>query len=270
MKSHRKAAVAGRFYPSNPKILSQEVKSFIDRSKHRTAYPVKFLIVPHAGYIYSGKTAGEAYAEITQNNYKKIVLLGPSHRYHFEGIAESGLSYWDTPLGSSEVLVLNSPHILKEQRYHQLEHSLEVQLPFLQYLKSGIALIPLLLSGNHQSAEEIASTLLQLDDKDTLWVISSDFNHTGPDFGHIPDQFGYKDGREMDLQAIKIIERGDIQVFRSFLEQTRSTICGALPILVAMLLIQSLSLRPFVFKKYDCSANMTGDIHSVGYGALYS
>jgi hypothetical protein len=270
MKTHRSPAVAGMFYPSNPKQLSREVNGYISSSKRISDHKVKFLIVPHAGYIYSGKIAGEAFAEVIGTEYDRVMVLGPSHRYSFKGMAESEESYWEFPNGSARIKAVDRAQVLKESRYHEDEHCLEVQFPFLLHLLPAASYSPILLSGPHQHADRLADLLHDLDDDRTLWVISSDFNHVGPNFHHFPQQFGYGSGEAMDRQAIDLITAGDKDGLLSFLGRTHATICGALPILTAMHLIQKMQRPEFRFKSYDCSGNQTGDQNSVGYAALFS
>jgi len=267
--TNRKTSVAGSFYPNNPTVLKNEISSFLSRTKKKSHQKVKFLVVPHAGYFYSGQTAGESFVEIQNHNYKKIILLGPSHRHRFNAIAESGFQKWESPLGLMSVDESRGGRIIQEPNYHRLEHSLEVQIPFLKYLLPDTPIIPLLLSGATTNANEFSDILIDYDDINTLWVISSDFNHTGPSFGHYPREFGYSSGEEMDAEALKLISKGSPKPFIDFLEKTNSTICGALPILVTMLLINKLKHQPLIFKSYDCSSRLTGDSDSVGYGAMF-
>ncbi len=269
MRSIRKNAVEGMFYPGSPGALKRNIADFLNVSEQTATAPVKMIIVPHAGYSYSGKIAGAAYSEITPERVENIMLLGPSHRHYFEGVAESMEDAWQTPFGTVDITHLNSPHIIRNAGYHKDEHCLEVQLPFIKYLMPDALVSPLLLSGDHSQAETIASQLQTFDSDGTLWIISSDFNHTGPNFRHIPEQVGYDSGKTMDQEAISLLTSGDINGFKTFLKRTRSTICGALPILVAMYLARSMNRQNFVFKSYDCSGDQTGDINSVGYGALY-
>lgn len=270
MKSVRKNAVEGLFYPSDPDVLQSNISSFLKSSQKEATATVKFIITPHAGYSYSGMVAGAAYAELAPEQFSRVILLGPSHRHYFQGVAESVADEWESPLGSVEISHLNSGNIARSATYHSNEHCLEVQIPFIKYLKPSVRLSPLLLSGKRSQAETIARQLMQFDSDETLWIISSDFNHTGPSFQHIPEKVGYKSGEMMDREAIRIITDGNINEFSGFLEKTHSTICGALPILVAMHLIRFMNRQNFTFKKYDCSGNQTGDINSVGYAALYS
>ncbi|MBU3916367.1 AmmeMemoRadiSam system protein B [bacterium] len=269
MENIRKMSVAGIFYPANATKLKNDINDYISSSQKESSQPVKFLIVPHAGYVYSGKIAGEAFSEISGNRYKRVMLLGPSHRAYFENIAESEEDYWESPLGNVKTDFLNHKSIAKETKYHKNEHCLEVQLPFIKTILPNATITPLLISGRHSKAHQYAEILSLFETDDTLWVISSDFNHVGPNFQHFPSDFGFGSGESMDMQAIEHITSGDIKTFSTFLEKTSATICGALPILVAMHLVKLFNLSGFTFKKYDCSGNQTKDKNSVGYAALY-
>lgn len=270
MKTHRKPAVAGMFYPGDANTLTRHVEGYLSSATRTSDNDTRFIIAPHAGYVYSGAVAAEAFAEVSTTPYERVVLLGPSHRYPFKGGAESEESVWQLPNGEARIKSTGFQKILRDARYHENEHCLEVQFPFLLHIMPDAEFSPILLSGSHDIAVELADTLLPLDSDRTLWVISSDFNHVGPQFRHQPQSYGFESGEAMDRQAIQLIEAGDIKGFTQFLRKTDATICGALPILTAMHLIQALKRRNFVFKKYDCSSNQTGDINSVGYAALYS
>lgn len=268
MERARKPAVAGMFYLGDSEQLKEEVNSFINTSDCLASQKVKFIISPHAGYIYSGAIAGEVFAEIKPYTYDHVILLGPSHRFWFGGLAESDAEVWETPIGTSPVRSLNLKKMKDASIYHAEEHGLEVQLPFLQTLYKG-EISPILVSGNIQHAAEYANILESFDGENTLWIISSDFNHVGPTFQYSPAKYGFKNGEEMDAEAIKIIESGDIQAFTDYLNTNHATICGRLPILIAMHLRQKLGIANFKLKKYASSGSMTKDRNSVGYGALY-
>jgi len=267
--SRRRNAMAGLFYPNDPVTLKNQIISFLSQSKRTSTQPVRFLIVPHAGYRYSGTTAGAGYAEIITDRIQRVILLGPSHRHYFQGLAATTDTQWETPLGSVELESIDHPRLLKNAMVHRDEHCLEVQIPFLQFLLPNARIIPLLLGGPRAQAGSLAEILSPFDSQDTLWVISSDFNHTGPNFQYEPKAYGYRSGEELDRKAIAYITAGDIDGFQVFLEKTEATICGALPILVAMHLIRKRGQGQFVFKAYDCSGKQTQDLNSVGYAALY-
>ena len=154
---------------------------------------------------------------------------------------------WDIPLGPVKIELLDTEAIEQNSMYHESEHCLEVQLPFLSVVQPNATLTPLLLAGPTSSAESYAKKLTPFDTQGTLWVISSDFNHVGPNFQHNPREFGYSSGEAMDLEAIDYITSGDIAGFSTFLKKTKATICGALSILVAMHLIKQMRLPNLKF-----------------------
>ena len=149
----RSPAVAGSFYPDSPQVLSVQVEKFIDDAEFtETAGELIGLIAPHAGYVYSGHIAGYAYKQLIGQSFDTVVLLGLSHRYRIDGAAIYARGAFRTPLGdiqidddlASEMMRLNSD-ILDLPPAHANEHSLEVQLPFLQHVLSDFRIVPILL-----------------------------------------------------------------------------------------------------------------------------
>jgi hypothetical protein len=179
----RPAAVAGRFYPGAP----DELAAFIDRalpSAPPDAPAPKALIVPHAGYPYSGPVAATAYARLRplRETVHRVVLLGPAHFAPVRGLAVSGADAFATPLGTVEVddalrrRVLALPQVEVDDAAHAREHSLEVQLPFLQRLLARFAILPLVVG--HPTTAEVAEVLdLVWGGAETLVVVSSDLSH---------------------------------------------------------------------------------------------
>ena len=193
----RDPAVAGMFYPAEPEKLRRMIEGFLATAKPGP-HP-KAIISPHAGYIYSGPVAASAYARIRSEGISRVVLIGPSHRVPLHGLAVSGASAWRTPLG--EISVERPDFIPVNDAAHELEHSLEVQLPFLQTVLSDFMLIPLV--AGDASAEEVAAALEKLwGGPETLIVISSDLSHYE----------NYETARKMDETASEAIlgldERG--------------------------------------------------------------
>jgi MEMO1 family protein len=180
----REPAVAGLFYPDDPVLLQQQIESLLpDASAAGT--PPKALIVPHAGYIYSGPVAASAYAQLlpVRGRIRRVVLLGPSHRVAFSGLAATSAEYFATPLGlvridqqaMDSILLLPQVRVLDEA--HREEHSLEVQLPFLQVaLNRDFTLIPLVVGD--AAAAQVSEVIEKLWGGDeTLLLISSDLSH---------------------------------------------------------------------------------------------
>lgn len=184
MPQIREPAVAGLFYPDDPVLLQEQVERLLAADTAVATRP-KALIVPHAGYIYSGPVAASAYAQLLplRDRIQRVVLLGPSHRVAFTGLAASSARYFSTPLGliqvdqqaMDDILLLPQVRVLDEA--HREEHSLEVQLPFLQtVLGADFTLVPLVVG--EAEAEEVAEVIDKLwGGPETLLVISSDLSH---------------------------------------------------------------------------------------------
>jgi len=184
MGTIREPVVAGMFYPGNAEELHEMVQQMLQQAGKVEAAPPKALIAPHAGYIYSGPVAASAYASLrrVRDTIERVVLLGPSHRVGFLGLATSSADTFSTPLGDipidtetvARLTALPQVHTLDQA--HQLEHSLEVHLPFLQESLSHFKLVPLVVGD--ASADEVAEVLEQVwGGEETLIVISSDLSH---------------------------------------------------------------------------------------------
>ena len=152
MNKVRKPAVAGMFYPASSAQLKQELSGYFSSVSPQTPFP-KAIIAPHAGTIYSGPIAASAYAclSLMKEQIRRVVLLGPAHRVGFEGIAAPSVGFFETPLGKisldrqaiEEILLL--PQVIEMDEAHAQEHSLEVQLPFLQMVLKDFELVPLVV-----------------------------------------------------------------------------------------------------------------------------
>jgi len=186
MSTIRPPAVAGMFYPADPGRLAHDVQQLLGDARHFDLVP-KALIVPHAGYVYSGAIAATAYATLRDvaSRIRRVVLLGPTHRVAVRGLALPGADAFDTPLGSVPLdaagarAIARLPQVGISAQAHALEHSLEVQLPFLQSVLTDFTLLPLAVG--MATAEEVAEVLETVWGGDeTLIVISSDLSHYLP------------------------------------------------------------------------------------------
>ncbi len=185
MKNIRPSAVAGLFYPANTASLLEMIEhSFHEAKPCLQRHKPKALIVPHAGYIYSGAVAASVYQYLLSNrdDIKRVVLIGPSHRVGFYGLALSSADYFDTPFGAIKVnhdsdqklLALDAMSILDEA--HANEHSLEVQLPFLHFSLTNFSIIPIVVGD--ASTTQVSHVIETLwGGSETLIVISSDLSH---------------------------------------------------------------------------------------------
>ena len=179
----RAPVFAGRFYPDEPRELSAAVTSYIEHARGASPTP-KALIAPHAGYIYSGPVAGSAFAGVSalRGRIDRVLLVGPSHRVAFHGIAAPTHSHFTTPLGQMPVdreaverLVSASSFVERFDAAHAQEHSLEVLLPFIQVALGAVSIVPLVVG--RATEAQVASALELLWDDRTLPVISSDLSH---------------------------------------------------------------------------------------------
>lgn len=199
----RPPAVAGMFYPGDPKTLRAMVEEFLAQARTDEP-PPKALIAPHAGYIYSGPIAATAYARLRNatQRIERVVLLGPAHRVGFYGLAASSAAYFQTPLGTvpldREALdrVIALPEVFYYDGAHAQEHSLEVHLPFLQVVLGEFKLVPLVVGS--ASPDEVAAVLEGLwGGPETLIVASSDLSH----------YLDYASAQAIDAQTSRAIEQ---------------------------------------------------------------
>lgn len=198
----RSPAVAGMFYPADPATLRHMVSDYLNGAAIDEPAP-KALIAPHAGYIYSGAVAASAYARLrsVRGQIRRVVLLGPAHRVPFRGIALSSAQAFETPLGAVAIdqegiaAIADLPQVQTLDEAHRLEHSLEVQLPFLQEALEDFKLVPLLVG--EASPESVADILERLwGGPETLIVVSSDLSH----------YHDYDTARQMDRGTSTAIE----------------------------------------------------------------
>ena len=181
----RQPFVAGSFYPENPIILRKKIEYFISNVSLRERTNPKILIVPHAGYNYSGQVAAHAYKQLTYMKIKKVILIGCSHQTYLKEVVIWASGKWKTPLGEiyiNEKLakkMIDHENIIEDTNPHLSEHSLEVQLPFLQVaIKNSFTILPIMLGEiNKSTLTRFCKIILQNLDSETVLIISSDFSH---------------------------------------------------------------------------------------------
>jgi AmmeMemoRadiSam system protein B len=261
MLAVRHAAVDGLFYPAAPGPLRAQVASYLAGvSAYDDAAPLpKMLIAPHAGYEYCGPVAACAYALLGRRReriIRRVVLLGPAHRVAVRGLATPEADAFETPLGqipldlASLAILEDLPQVIRDDRAHEYEHSLEVQLPFLQTLLDGFTLVPLVVGD--VSADAVAQVLERLwGGEETLIVISSDLSHYLP----------YEQAQALDRATAQRILRLDAGL-------TPLEACGAIAINSALLAAQRHGLAPRLLDLRN-SGDTAGDRgRVVGYGAM--
>lgn len=261
MQQVRQPAVAGAFYPGQESILSRDVRALLSTARSHAGGPVpvpKAIIVPHAGYVYSGSTAALAYARLAAGRVtiRRVVLLGPVHRVPVRGLALPGVDFFATPMGHIEIdheavaTVSRLPQVVVSHAAHAMEHSLEVQLPFLQSVLDDFRILPLAVGD--ASASEVAQVL------DTVWggpetliVVSSDLSHFLP----------YRQAQLVDEQTVQAILdlKGSL---------THEQACGGTPINGLLLAAAKHRLTPRRLGSCN-SGDHTGDRQRVvGYASF--
>ena len=247
----RKPAVSGSFYPSSAKEILSMTKGWLHPVDAKAA--PQAVIVPHAGYVFSGEVAASAFNRIPKRHpYKRIFLLGPSHRVGFSGASVDTLyAYAETPLGRVAIDIETGKELLKTASFtcrndaHDREHCLEVQLPFLQMMYEEVPpIVPIVIGTQRlEILEDIADSLEPYFNEENLFVISSDFSHYP----------SYKDAQTSDLYLANAIEQGGLEEFLNALRYIRkmdfigqdTAACGACAIAVLLSMMDTQGRNQF-------------------------
>ncbi len=236
----RPPAVAGAFYPASRGRLESDVRGYLAAVESvEIDFHLRILVVPHAGYVYSGPVAATGYRLLAGcTSLRRIVMLGPSHYVWFSGLTLPGVDYLGTPLGDVAVdgpgaaEALGSRLVVDSPAAHEREHSLEVQLPFLQVVAPGTPVVPM-LTGDVDPVD-VADVVDPLFDDETLLLVSSDLSH----------YHDYETARRLDAETVRAIERFDSGALE------RDSACGRTGIQAALHIanrrgyrVQTLDLR---------------------------
>lgn len=257
MPAIRSPAVAGLFYPADAGELARDVQTFLADAPSFDLIP-KALIVPHAGYVYSGAIAATAYATLraVAKHIKRVVLLGPTHRVAVRGLALPDADAFDTPLGRIKLdteaarAIAHLPQVVVSAEVHAQEHSLEVQLPFLQSVLADFTLLPLAVG--MASSDEVAEVLESLwGGEETLIVISSDLSHYLP----------YATSQRVDKETVQAILN---------LEQPipHDRACGGTPVSGLILTARRHHLTPHLLDLRNSGDTAGSRDGVVGYAAI--
>lgn len=257
MKRIREPAVAGSFYPSNPDELRTVVETLLGLAGVRDNPAPRALVVPHAGYIYSGSVAASAYAQLLphRESIRRVVLMGPAHRVPLRGMALPGCEIFDSPLGPVPLDLdtidgLNHPSVTVNTEAHRLEHSLEVQLPFLQVALGEFLLVPLVVGTTNAGA--VSAVIDEFwHEPSTLLVVSTDLSHYLP----------YDEARRQDQATCESIEGLDAAYIG------HSDACGSVPLkgLLAAASRRGLAVHTLDLRNSGDTAGNRAQV--VGYGA---
>jgi AmmeMemoRadiSam system protein B len=264
----RLPAVAGTFYPSNPDELSALVRKYSGSVARDARMSVRACLVPHAGYVYSGHVAGAVLGAIALP--KKIIILGVRHSPRGESLAILSSGAWRTPLGDTPIdeplaqaLLKACPLLREDSVAHSAEHSLEVQVPFLQVLAPGFAFVPVALGTirleSLVSAGEALGRVLADSDDDVLLLTTSDLNH-------------YEDDattRDKDHKAIEKLLALDARGLYDICQNEEISMCGLGPAVAMLTALNALGVKKAELVKYATSGDVSGDRDAVvGYAGM--
>lgn len=276
------SSLPGSWYPKDPRELRSLLKGYLDRSGPPPSIrpdQLVALIVPHAGYPYSGPTAAAGYRILGERKPRRVILLGPSHSQAFRGVCLSRFDFFETPLGAVPVdsdgtsKLRRCPLVRVDDEPHRYEHSVDIQLPFLQEVLGDFpfTVLPVLVGSlEEEDYPLLAASLRELLDDGTVLVISSDFTHYGPRYGYMPFQQDERIAerlRSLDDGACKAILQLDRKGFLAYQSKTGITVCGYQPIALLLDLLPQNSQGHLV--SYTTSGQVTGDFeNSVSYACL--
>jgi AmmeMemoRadiSam system protein B len=273
-KSIRPSPIAGTWYPGSPRELAQTVDDYLARAKYfATPDELVALIAPHAGYPYSGQTAAYAYRQLENRKFDTVVLLGPSHYDDFGAYAISAKKYYSTPLGIVELdqsfIAALSQRVKLTFVEHDREHSLEIQLPFLQRTLGDFKLVPVMMSlpfyligeAAYPPSEKLAEALATLArGKRVLLVASSDLSH-------LPN---YQAVNHFDARTQALIEAYDIpELVRYMWQAGECRACGDAPIITTLLAAKALGADRAQVLYRTNSGDVTGEQERAGYVVGY-
>ncbi|MDP2303405.1 MAG: AmmeMemoRadiSam system protein B [Ignavibacteria bacterium] len=264
MKHIRKTAVAGLFYPSDKKELSDLINSFYSGMGDPDFNRITGMVAPHAGYIYSGLTAAHAFFQIKNKNYDTVIIISPSHREYFPGISIYNGDAYDTPLGELEVdkdfrkkLTEKSDDIFEGINGHRAEHGIEVELPFLIDAIGFPKIVPIVMGDQRKElVDELSQRLAPMLNEKTLVIASSDLSHF----------YTRKVADKLDSIAAEKISAFDTDGLQFDLDNKRCEACGGGPIIAMMKACLSFNSNKSKVLHRSDSGDITGDFREVvGY-----
>lgn len=268
----RPSPIAGTWYSSNPEALRETIRQYLDQADlPELPGEIVALVAPHAGYQYSGPVAGYAFKAVLGKSYDIVAVISPMHQYHPQPILTSAHQAYQTPLGkvplALDKLAQINEALLKKTGLsltpvaNDQEHSLEIELPFLQYaLKKGFDLIPIMLRDqtreNAHALGEVLAETLKTDS--CLMVASSDLSHF----------YTETQAHQLDDQVLKALTDFSPKALFELKDQGLGHACGLAPMAAVLWASKALGATDVTLLKYDTSASITGDRSSVvGYGS---
>ncbi|MFH1045962.1 MAG: AmmeMemoRadiSam system protein B [Candidatus Omnitrophota bacterium] len=261
----RQAYVSGQFYPADVAGLKKQLETFIEKKvKKENALGI---VAPHAGYMYSGPVAGACYSRIRVT--PTVVIIGPNHTGMGEPFSLMSKGTWQMPLGNVEIntelaeaIRRRSKYLQQDSQAHLHEHSIEVQIPFLQYFLPEVRIVPLILAGADFAVyAEIGAAIAGAikENKPALIVASSDMTHYLP----------HEKAKSLDALAIERILKLDVQGLLDLVKEKNISMCGYGPVACMLSAVKELKGRGAQLIKYQTSGETGGDYSSVvGYAGI--
>lgn len=263
----RESILAGSWYPGNKDILARSIENFLSKADRKVLNGnLKAIIVPHAGHIYSGHVAAHAYRLLQGMDIQRVIMIGPSHRIGFNGVSVNFQSGYQTPLGIVPVdqtmvkkLVQTSDIIRYLPEAHSREHSLEIQLPFLQTVLDDFHIVPIIMGEQDLSTcSDLAQSLIKIlgRQEKTLILASTDLSH----FHHA------KQAKELDTTFIRHVRALNPEGLAECLSSHTCEACGGGPVIATMLASRALGVDHVEILNYADSGDVSGDKNNVvGY-----
>ncbi len=264
----RKAAVAGSFYPGEAKALSRQVRDFLSRApQEKVAGEIVALVSPHAGYMYSGQVAAHSFKLVEGMKFDTVVVVAPSHRVYFQGASVYDRGGYETPLGILPIDADLGQKLMKESELirfypqaHSQEHSLEVQLPFLQEALGKFNLLPVVIGDQvYPTCAAVGKAIARVvKGKRVLLVASTDLSHFHP----------YDQAVKLDTLFLESLKTFDPQKLHQEIRAGKTEACGGGPVISVMTAARELGANQVQVLKYLNSGDVTGDRSGVvGYAA---
>jgi len=262
----REPAVAGTFYPSDPQKLKESLSKFIQDIPKKIK--AKGIVVPHAGYMYSGKIAGEVYSRVEIPN--RLIILSPNHTGMGVPFSIMPSGSWRLPMGEAKIdedlaskMMDEFPKLEEDTSAHMQEHSLEVQLPFIQYLKENFSFVPITIGHvSYQDCKEFGEAIARIIEKETdpvLIVASSDMNHYEEHYKTL----------EKDQLALDEILNQDPMGLYNVVHDKNISMCGIIPTTVMLTACNELRATRAELIDHKTSGDVTGDLSGVvGYAGI--
>ncbi len=261
----RESVAAGSFYPGDPDALRRQINKFLDNTELSKIEDIKSIVCPHAGYIYSGQVAAYSYRQISGKKFDSVFIIAPSHSEYFDFVSIFNGDAYRTPLGlayvdkeRSKILADKSSCIELSEHGHRDEHSLEVQLPFLQVLFDDIKIVPIVIGQqNNRNIKELGNTIGNLFKNDNILIIAS------TDLSHY---YQYNIAVSIDRKTENLINNFDPENLMLEFLRNNVEMCGGGPVISAMIASKILGANSSKVLNYKNSGDVTGDRNAVvGY-----